>query len=81
MGSKTTIILFFIFDLALKNNFLAQAQHALTPFAGKKNFEIMTKTKQLRFFYDIPKVGYPWRIYCIKFTRIHEMENLTLGHL
>jgi hypothetical protein len=41
----------------------------------------MTKTKQFRIFYYSPKVAYPWRLYVIKITRIHEIEILTLGHL
>jgi hypothetical protein len=38
----------------------------------------MTKTKQFQIFYDSPKVAYALRLYGIK---IHEIENLTLGHL
>jgi hypothetical protein len=74
MGSKTTIIL-FIFDLALKKKF-SSAGSACTnskSFAGK-NFEIMTKTIQFRISVTATKSP-------IKITIIHEIENLTLGHL
>jgi hypothetical protein len=40
----------------------------------------MTKTKQFRIFLIVPKAP-TRRLYGIKITKIHEIENLTLGHL
>jgi hypothetical protein len=81
MVSKITVIL-VIFDLALKKMFFcAGSACTISKFSREKNFEIMTKKKQFRIFYDSPKVAYPLRLYGIKITRIHVIENLTLGHL
>ncbi len=52
----------FIFDLALKNFFIAQAHHALTQKIRRKKIEIMTKTKKFQILYDSPKATYPWRL-------------------
>ncbi len=45
------------------------------------NFEIMTKTKQFRIVITVPKSPTHRGFNGIKITRIHLIENLTLGHL
>jgi hypothetical protein len=65
----------FIFYPALKKKKLACTNSNLL----RKNFEIMTRMNNFEFWITVS--NYSWRLYGIKITRIHEIENVTLGHL
>jgi hypothetical protein len=53
---------------------------AKTEFSPK-NFKIKTPSNQSNNFFVLPSVPYPDRLCGVKITRIHEVENLTLGYL
>jgi hypothetical protein len=74
-----------VFDLSLKKKFLPQhAQHVLTQKIRGKKLRTHDENEIIsNFLFTVPKspTQYPWRLYGIKITRIHEIKNLTLGHL
>jgi hypothetical protein len=48
-------------------------------FVSEQTSQIITKTKNFRFFYYSPKVAYAQRLYGTEIMRFQETENLTLG--
>jgi hypothetical protein len=75
MGSKATEGFFCYLAL---NNFCACSACNISKFLLTKFQNHDQNETNSKFFYYSPKVAYPWRLYDIKITRIHEKENLTL---